>query len=166
MSKLRMHLQNIACIMIFEDLYESLLKFHFFHHAHQNLILNIRDLLMRCIYFNMVYLNLNLNLTCIYKFKSKFKILSDKNILLEYNNNNFKNLFTNTSILKRIDLLHFYKSNWIILCCLNTCDMFNPITIRFAFIESFLMVDACKTERKFGNDSFCFLSLLLCYQFD
>lgn len=62
-----------------------------------------------------MHLNLNLNLTCIYKFKSKFKILSGKNILLEYNNNNFKNLFTDTSILKQIDLLlHFYKSNWII----------------------------------------------------
>lgn len=59
-----------------------------------------------------MHLNLNLNLTCIYKFKSKFKILSGKNILLEYNNNNFKNLFTDTSILKQIDLLlHFYKSN-------------------------------------------------------
>lgn len=52
---------------------------------------------MRCIYFNTVYLNLNL--TCIYKFKSKFKILSGENILSEYNNdnNNFKNLFINTS---------------------------------------------------------------------
>lgn len=37
-----------------------------------------------------------------YKSKSKFKSLSGKNILLEYNNNNnnFENLFINISILK------------------------------------------------------------------
>lgn len=44
---------------------------------------------------------MGINLMC--KSKSKFKSLSGKNILLEYNNNNnnnFENLFINISILK------------------------------------------------------------------
>lgn len=43
-----------------------------------------------------------MGINLMYKSKSKFKSLSGKNILLEYNNNNnnFENLFINISILK------------------------------------------------------------------